>query len=124
MAWLMLPDMIFSDIMMMVGLESIESLHRCRQVCKLWNEKILRGIWENQRKKKIMKERIERSWEHGMFPIDEEISHAKWLGDSHLLLKFIANIIISSILEAKAILDTDKIQRLTERVRKKCYHRQ
>ena len=32
-------------------------------------------------------------------------------------MKFIANIIISSILEAKAILDTDKIQRLTERVR-------
>jgi len=56
---------------------------------------ILRDIWESKSKKKIMKERIERSWGPGMFPSDEEISHAKWL-------------------EAKAILDTDKIERLTE----------
>ena len=76
-----LPDLIFSDILMMVGLESLESLHRCRQVCKTWNEKILRIIWESQSKKRIMKERIERSWGPGMFPSDEEISHAKWLGD-------------------------------------------
>ena len=81
MAWVTLPEPIFSDIMMLVGLESLESLHRCRQVCTLWNEMILRDIWENQRKKKIMKERIEMSWGPGMLPSDEEISHAKWLGD-------------------------------------------
>ena len=81
MAWLMLPDLIFSDIMMMVGLESLESLHRCRQVCFKWNEMIMRDIWENQRKKRIMKERIERTWGQGIFPSDGEISHAKWLGD-------------------------------------------
>ena len=112
MAWLTLPDLIFSDIMMMVGLESLESLHRCRQVCSQWNEKILRDIWENQSKKKIMKERIEKNWDleifpkisydirrvsqppgmirkkrivsnwgPGRLPSDEEISHAKWLGD-------------------------------------------
>ena len=81
MAWDTLPDLIFSDIMMMVGLES---LHRCRQVCREWNEKILRNIWESQSKQKIMKERIERSWSSlhlDMLPTDEEISHAKWLGD-------------------------------------------
>ena len=61
MAWLTLPDMIFSEIMMMVGLESLESLHRCRQVCSKWNEKILTDIWESQSKKKIMKERIEKT---------------------------------------------------------------
>ena len=87
MAWLTLPELIFSDIMMIVGLESLESLHRCRQVCNLWNEKILRYIWENQSKKKIMKERIERSWSPGIFPSDEEISHAWWLGDGCLVLK-------------------------------------
>ena len=81
MAWLTLPDLIFSDIMLMVGLESLESLHRCRQVCKTWNEHILRDIWESQSKKRIMKERIERSWGPDMFPTDEEICHAKWLGD-------------------------------------------
>ena len=73
--------MIFSDIMMMVGLESLESLHRCRQVCSKWNEMILRHIWGSQSKEKIMKERIERSWAPGMFPSDENIAHAKWLGD-------------------------------------------
>ena len=76
MAWLTLPEMIFSDIMMMVGLESLESLHRCRQVCSKWNEKILRDIWENQSRKNIMKMRIEKSWGPGMLPTDEEISHA------------------------------------------------
>ena len=80
-----LPDLIFSDIMMMVGLKSLESLYQCRQVCKTWNEKILRDIWDSQSKKRIMKERIERSWGPGMFPSHEQISHAKWLGDGCLL---------------------------------------
>ena len=80
MAWLSLPDLIFCDIMMMVGLESLESLHRCRQVCSKWNEKILKDIWESKKNRKIMKERIQRSWGPGMLPSEEEISHAKWLG--------------------------------------------
>ena len=88
MAWLELPEMIFSDMMMMVGLESLESIHRCRQVCSKWNENILRHIWGSQSKKKIMKEGIERSWGPEMFPSDEEISHAKWLGDGILILSF------------------------------------
>ena len=93
MALATLPEEIFSEIMITVGLESLESLHRCRQVCSKWNEMILRHIWESQSKKKIMKERIERSWGPGMFPSDEEISHAKWLGDGSFLLKFAANIL-------------------------------
>ena len=117
MAWAALPELIFSDIMMMVGLMSPESLHRCRQVCKTWNEKILRYIWKSQSKKKILKKRIEKNWGPGMLPSDEEIAHAKWLGDGCLLLKFIANVILSLILEARAILDTGKIERLSERVK-------
>ena len=81
MAWITLPEPLFSDIMMMVGLESLESLHRCRQVCRTWNEMILRQIWESQSKKMIMKAKIEKNWGPEMFPSDEEISHAKWLGD-------------------------------------------
>ena len=79
----MLPEMIFSEIMMMVGIESLDSLHRCRQVCKAWNEMILREIWESQSKKKIMKEKIEKNWGdgYGKFPSDEDICHAKWLGE-------------------------------------------
>ena len=94
MAWITLHDEIFSDIMIMVGLYSLEGLHRCRQVCTKWNEKILRDIWGSQSKKKIMKERIERSWGPGMFPSDEEISHAKWLGKCSWSVKFIKNIIL------------------------------
>ena len=82
----MLPDLIFSDIMMMVGLESLESLHRCRQVCSKWNEMILQDIWGSQSKKRIMKEKIERSWGPEMLPSDKEISHAKWLGDGCFVL--------------------------------------
>ena len=77
-----LPELIFSDIMMMVGFESLNNLHRCRQVCKTWNELILRVIWENKSRKQIMRERIERSWGPEMLPTDEEISRAKWLGDN------------------------------------------
>ena len=93
MTWLTLPELIFSDIMMMVGLESLESLHRCRQVCKTWNEKILRDIWERQSQKRIMIERIERTWGSGMLPSNEEISHAKWIGNI-IMAVFIANIIL------------------------------
>ena len=81
MTWTMLPDLIFSDIMLMVGLKSLESLHRCRQVCKSWNEMILNDIWESQSKKKVIKERIDKNWGPGMFPSDEDIAHAKWLGN-------------------------------------------
>ena len=88
MAFHTLPALIFSDIMMMVGLESLNGLHRCRQVCKTWNELIIRVIWENKSKKQIMRERIERSWGPEMLPSDEEISRAKWLGDSGLFLRF------------------------------------
>ena len=83
-----LPELIFSDIMMIVGLESLDSLHRCRQVCKIWNELILRVIWKNKSRKRIMREGMERNWGPGMLPTDEEISRAKWLGDGGLFLNF------------------------------------
>ena len=35
--WQNFPDLIFCDIIMMVGLESLEDLHKCRQVCQSWN---------------------------------------------------------------------------------------
>ena len=79
--WRSMPDLLFSDIMLMVSLENIESLHRCRQVCKTWNEKIISCIWENQGRRKIMKIRIERIWTQEMFPSSDDISHAKWLGN-------------------------------------------
>ena len=81
-------DIIFEKIMMMVGLDSLESLHRCRQVCRTWNVMIMRIIWESPRKRKILdmmierfKMRIEKNWgPGGIYPSDEEISYFKWLG--------------------------------------------
>ena len=61
--WRMLPDLIFSDVMMKIVLKSFESLHRCRQVCKNWNERILSNIWESPSKREIIKTKIEKTWE-------------------------------------------------------------
>ena len=89
--WRLLPDLALADVMLMVGLDSLESLHRCRQVCRTWNEKIMNNIWGNKRNKKIIKAKIEKSWGPWMhpsmfskririFPSNDELSHAKWLG--------------------------------------------
>ena len=76
-------DLVFQKIMMMVGLDNLESLHRCEQVCTTWNAMIMRNIWESPSKRKIIKMRIERIWAHEMLPSDEDISHAKWLGNNN-----------------------------------------
>ena len=34
-------DVFFGDLMMMVGLESLETLNTCRQVCRSWNKMIV-----------------------------------------------------------------------------------
>ena len=73
-------DLIFQKIMMMVGLDSPETLHRCEQVCTAWNAMIMQNIWESPSKRNIIKMRIEKNWSPGIFPSDEDISHAKWLG--------------------------------------------
>ena len=82
--WSRLPDIALDDVMLMVGLESLESLHRCRQVCRMWNEKIMTNIWGNKKKKRIITAKIEIKFnsEYGgdTFPSNEEISHVKWLG--------------------------------------------
>ena len=83
----MLPDLPFTDIMLMVGLKNIEYLHRCRQVCKNWNEKIMSNIWESPSRKNIMKARIETVWsQERIFLSGEEISHTRWLGKIYLFV--------------------------------------
>ena len=80
-SWDTLPDLVVSEIMINVGLDSLVRLHGCRQVCKTWNETILEEIWGNQSRKRMMKMRIEEIWDCSwMFPSDDVISHAKWLG--------------------------------------------
>ena len=93
MAWAELPDLIFIDVMMKLGFESLEVLHKCRQVCKAWNNLILRDIYQSKNKRKIgkiLKERIEENWAPGNSPPSEdEISNAKWAGKGCLMLKLV-----------------------------------
>ena len=101
MALLTLPEPIFSEIMLMVGLESPVSLLRCMKVCPTWNETIMRDIWDSQSKKnKIMKRWFELSWGPGMFPSDEEIE----------------------ILATRSILNPGQIQSLNKRIRRALFH--
>ena len=86
---LILPEEILSEILLMVGLESLESLHRCRQVCQTWNELIMKDIWENPRKKNIalhckIATKIKRKFL--MFPSNDVILHAKWQGKHKILI--------------------------------------
>ena len=82
-------DLIFQKIMILVGLSSLESLHRCRQVCSTWNDMIMRNIWESPSKRNIFKMRMEKVWTSKTFQSEEEISHAKWLGEKNGLLTVI-----------------------------------
>ena len=86
---LLFPVEILSEIWLMVGLESLESLHRCRLVCQTWNELIMSHIWENTRTKNMIASRIQRNWAPGMLPSNDEISQARWLGKYNISFSFI-----------------------------------
>ena len=84
--WLMSGhDLIFEKILVTVGLNSLESLHRCRQVCRTWNAMIMENIWGSPSKRNIILMSVEKNWSLEMLPNNEEISHAKWLGKRTLL---------------------------------------
>ena len=87
-SWDTLPDLAVREIMINVGLDSLERLHGCRQVCQTWNRVILHDIWGSDNKKRIMKERIQRNWGPGRLPSEEEISLARMLGNFLLFDKF------------------------------------
>ena len=103
---LMLPEEILSEIWLMVGLESLESLHRCRQVCQTWNELIMKNIWENTRNKNIIVTRIKRNWDTGKSLKMEEISHAWWLCKQKILCRFVFKIIYFLFVDSRGILPT------------------
>ena len=74
---LLLPDPIFDKIMLDIGIESLKSLHSCRQVCKGWDERIVRNILKNQSKRKILSA---MDWGLKGFPSNKDIVQVKWLG--------------------------------------------
>ena len=73
--WLTLPDLILSDIMKMIALESITTLRICTEVCTSWEEKIM----GNPLLMQIARSKMETAFGPEEFPSREEISNAKWL---------------------------------------------
>ena len=73
--WLGLPDLVLSDIMKMIALESITTLRICTEVCTSWEEEIM----SNPVIKQIARKKIETAFGPEEFPSSKEISNAKWL---------------------------------------------
>ena len=73
--WLRLPDLVLSDIMKMIALESITTLRICTEVCTSWEEEIM----SNPLIMQIARSKIEAAFGPEEFPSREEISNAKWL---------------------------------------------
>ena len=121
--WLILPDIPFTKIMLMVGLQSVDSLHRCRQVCRTWNEKILWHIWENLNNKNLIKLRIQEDWSYfskfvpNIF-IFKEGRHISNLEDIFCQIPSSKEILHVKWLEKKGILPAKTIKKLQELIRK------
>ena len=76
--WLRLPDLVLSDIMKMIAVESITTLRICTEVCTSWEEKIM-SILSNPLIMQIARTKIETTFGPEEFPSSDEISNAKWL---------------------------------------------
>ena len=73
--WLRLPDLVLSDIMKMIALESITTLRICTEVCTSWEEEII----SNPLIKQIARTKIETAYGPEEFPSREEFFNAEWL---------------------------------------------
>ena len=81
--WLHLPDLIFDQIMLIIGLCNPEMLDVCKQVCKAWRTRIMRSLWESPKKSwgAVIERRIEMSNLGSKdFPSDEKLAQIKLLG--------------------------------------------
>ena len=84
--WLRLPDLVLSDIMKMIALESITTLRICTEVCTSWEEEIM----SNPLLMQIARTKTETACGLGEFPSSEEISNAKWLGKQRFIFRGLA----------------------------------
>ena len=61
--WLNIPDLPLVEIFTMLD---FASLHKCRQICKKWNQLILRNVWGRKNKRRIMEQKFSRYWDTGI----------------------------------------------------------
>ena len=78
--WLRLPDLVLSDIMKKIALESITTLRICTEVCTSWEEEII----SNPLIKQIARTKIETAYGPEEFPSSEEFSNAEWLSKGRI----------------------------------------
>ena len=89
-SWKNMPREIFSEIIMKVGVESLEDANNCRQVCKNWNQMILdltkhevdiirKGFKENS-----ASDRLKSLWDASSEVKSGGLS-GWWLKDQHFL---------------------------------------
>ena len=57
-----LPDLPLVEIFTMLD---FASLHKCRQVCKHWNQMILKDVWGRKTNRGIMEQKYRRYWDTG-----------------------------------------------------------
>ena len=95
--WNNMPSEILSDILMKVGLVSMDDLRKCRQVCQNWN-RVISEMTKHQVDllRRNEAENLRHWWVNfPYFPSYEEISRAKYLVKSgHLAKSVIATLIL------------------------------
>ena len=74
--WLNLPDVPFNALMMMLSTTQLRIL---TQVSSVLKKRITVNIFENHEKKKILRARMMRAMDPGIYPSNEEITNAIWL---------------------------------------------
>ena len=98
--WQKLPDIIFGDIMMMVGLKSCEDMHKCRRVSQSWSEMI--SLMTKFKKDPIRKKaenlaaEIRDNWMWPHAPILPEITTAASLAH-HGILGSVEDMVLENV---------------------------
>ena len=99
-SWQNLPDPIFGDIMMMVGLKKLEDFQKCRQVCQRWYLMIsqMTKYEKNTMKKKSedLAASIRARWKFGYSPLLLDICNASFLAH-HGLLGSVARMVLRDV---------------------------
>ena len=63
--WLRLPALVQTDLMMKIGLSSLQDLHICRQVCQAWNDEIVKNVWGNASNRNKLENNVKECWRMG-----------------------------------------------------------
>ena len=63
--WLRLPALVQTDLMMEIGLASLQDLHICRQVCRAWNDEIVKNVWGNASNRNKLENNLKECWRTG-----------------------------------------------------------